>query len=72
MVLLKENSELSSKVEEDEEDIENLTQKNRSLMAQVKCLIFCLTRQHEYQHTLTALYKRFRSAGGNLIIVKRL
>ena len=36
MALLKENTELTSKVEEDEDDIESLTQKNRSLMTQVK------------------------------------
>lgn len=35
MTALKENTELQSKVEEDEDDIDTLTEKNRQLVKQV-------------------------------------
>lgn len=40
MTALKENTELQSKVEEDEDDIDTLTEKNRQLIKQV-CDEFC-------------------------------
>ena len=36
MTVLKENTELQSKVDEDEDDIETLTEKNRQLVKQVR------------------------------------
>lgn len=38
MTALKENTELQSKVDEDEDDIDSLTEKNRQLVKQV-CLV---------------------------------
>lgn len=35
MTILKENTELQSKVDEDEDDIDSLTEKNRQLVKQV-------------------------------------
>ena len=55
MTILKENTELQSKVDEDEDDIDSLTEKNRQLVKQV-CIVsishsslpfcaFCCTSQ---------------------------
>ena len=38
MTILKENTELQSKVDEDEDDIDSLTEKNRQLVKQV-CIV---------------------------------
>ena len=46
MTTLKENTELQSKVDEDEDDIDTLTEKNRQLVKQVcqSCLLSLHTK----------------------------